>query len=491
MNHADPVDPACLEDRPLIGLREEWAVERNSDGTPKTDYTGLVLPAGVPEKKEPPRLATPSLDDFVLPSGPVGLEEASEVAFSRLAALDELYLQGDEIVEVRDRDDPANAEIVGIDQTAFRSRLELVGRLFEYRKNGPDFLLGPGLASELTAKAMMKTRAKRLLKPLALLVRSAIITEGADGNLCILGSGYYPFGGGKKVICETTPPEVPLAESLRGIYRPFEDFKFQTEGDARRAIAYVILPALVLGGLVPDHAPISLVEAEPGSNKEYLQDVTAAFYGEIPYLTSKKRTSPGGFDEQLGEGMLRGRPFIKIDNGGNKFDSEYLETLLTAERAPARVCYGRAVEVDPRHHFFCITTNEAPITPRLRRRCWIIRIRPRSILYVRGRYREGNGRILNHILANQPYYLGCIFAVIKEWHRLGKQRTNEMRHSFDGCTQVLDWIMQNIFKTDPLFADYDASGEPFPTFEETDTTLFDGLLAPRPDIVGEPSAQQI
>src|ERR1035437_7129538 len=94
MNHADPVDPACLEDRPLIGLREEWAVERNSDGTPKTDYTGLVLPAGVPEKKEPPRLATPSLDDFVLPSGPVGLEEASEVAFSRLAALDELYLQG-------------------------------------------------------------------------------------------------------------------------------------------------------------------------------------------------------------------------------------------------------------------------------------------------------------------------------------------------------------------------------------------------------------
>jgi hypothetical protein len=46
--------------------------------------------------------------------------------------------------------------------------------------------------------------------------------------------------------------------------------------------------------------------------------------------------------------------------------------------------------------------------------------------------------------------LGCVFAVIREWHRLGKLRTEETRHDFREWVGLADWIAQNIFRTVPI-----------------------------------------
>ena len=52
--------------------------------------------------------------------------------------------------------------------------------------------------------------------------------------------------------------------------------------------------------------------------------------------------------------------------------------------------------------------------------------------------------------ANQTFYLGCVFAVIREWVAQGKQRTTDTRHDFREWTQSLDWIVQSFFALPPL-----------------------------------------
>lgn len=277
-------------------------------------------------------------------------------------------------------------------------------------------------------------------------------------GLQILRKGYHLARGGIYITRGHMPPNVPLTEALRAIVRVFEEFDFLTWGDRLRAWAYLIGIGLILGDLLKEHAPIHFVEAlEVGSGKTFLQDLTAAFFNEIPYLAPNKDRGVGGLDESLAEGMARGRPMIKIDNLDREFDSQYLESVLSADRAPARVPYRREVEVEPRRHFFFINTNGAPSTPGLCRRSYTIRIRKRPLDFHWNRYREGD--VLKHVRANQSYYLGCVFAVIREWQRLGKPRTFERRHSFTLYTQSLDWISQNIFEIDlPILCDHDSKG---------------------------------
>ena len=60
------------------------------------------------------------------------------------------------------------------------------------------------------------------------------------------------------------------------------------------------------------------------------------------------------------------------------------------------------------------------------------------------------GDLLDRVRRWQAYYLGCVFAVIREWHRQGKPVTAETRHDFREWVQVVDWIAQKIFGTVPV-----------------------------------------
>ena len=57
---------------------------------------------------------------------------------------------------------------------------------------------------------------------------------------------------------------------------------------------------------------------------------------------------------------------------------------------------------------------------------------------------------MDHVRQRQAYYLGCIFAVIREWHARGKPRSDDTRHDFREWVQVVDWITRNILETAPV-----------------------------------------
>lgn len=61
--------------------------------------------------------------------------------------------------------------------------------------------------------------------------------------------------------------------------------------------------------------------------------------------------------------------------------------------------------------------------------------------------------------ANQPYYLGCVFAVIREWLAFGKPATSVTQNDFREWAQILDWIVQNIFHAAPLLDGHQSAQE--------------------------------
>lgn len=293
----------------------------------------------------------------------------------------------------------------------------------------------------------------------------------------ILAQGYHslPDNTGVYVARGLVPPRIPLDEAIRAITRLFEDNDYITTCDKHRMTAFALAPAMGLGGILDVDTPILYLEADrPGAGKSFSQDVLAAIHGETPYVVNVIDRGVGGLDESIAQGMVNGRRFIKIDNIETEFHSSYLSTSSTHRRVVARILY-RSVEVHPHRHIFMANSNGAKITPELVRRFAPVRIRKRPVDFIYNYYKEGD--VLEHVRANQPYYLGAVFSVIREYLEAGKPRTSEQRHSFRRWAQSLDWIMRNIFQTgESLFADYEDNGQPPPlgptAYSVTDKELF-------------------
>jgi hypothetical protein len=90
-----------------------------------------------------------------------------------------------------------------------------------------------------------------------------------------------------------------------------------------------------------------------------------------------------------------------------------------------------------------LTSNGFEATRDFCNRSNIIRIKKQPKEYQYSQYDKGD--LLEHIRANQSYYLGCVFAIIKEWIARGKQKTDDTGHDFREWNQICDWIVQNLF----------------------------------------------
>jgi hypothetical protein len=104
--------------------------------------------------------------------------------------------------------------------------------------------------------------------------------------------------------------------------------------------------------------------------------------------------------------------------------------------------------VDPERFFISMSSNGAESTLDFANRSCIVRIKKQRQDYAFKKFPEGD--LLAHVEKNQAYYLGCVFSVIREWHRLGKPVSTECRHSFREWVRPLDWIVQNILKGAPI-----------------------------------------
>ena len=107
-----------------------------------------------------------------------------------------------------------------------------------------------------------------------------------------------------------------------------------------------------------------------------------------------------------------------------------------------------SAEVDCTPFLWQLSTNGAEFSTDLANRSLVTRIRKHPDGYVFQKFCEGD--LLAHVRVNKDFYLGAVFAVIREWQSHGCAKTDEHRHDFRNWCQSLDWIVQNVFGLAPL-----------------------------------------
>ncbi|HOW67942.1 MAG TPA: hypothetical protein P5186_16245 [Candidatus Paceibacterota bacterium] len=380
---------------------------------------------------------------IVLPGSEVSIMATASNLYQIIAPTHQLFVRGKVIVFLT-QNLTRQLVIEPLRPSAARSYFEKFARFFAWRsgKDGKP-VLKPTVIPEETARALLDCHiAAELLPPIKGLVNCPLLTE-VDGQLIVSSKGYDSRTG-MLVLDGSQPEDVSLPEAVKSLEQLLINFEFQTLSDASRAMAAMITPALKMGDLLKGHIPADVAEADQSqSGKTYRQKLIAAIYNETPALVPQKRTGVGGIDESFFEKLVNGRPFIQFDNIRGELDSPALETFLTGTGSfPCRIPHCREIEVDPSRFMVLVTSNGVETTRDLANRASIVRIRKRHQVQFPD--------TLGEVTKRQSHYLGCVFAVIREWHRQGKPRTQEVRHDFREWCQILDWIVQNVCGMAPL-----------------------------------------
>jgi len=241
------------------------------------------------------------------------------------------------------------------------------------------------------------------------------------------------------------PPKEEAISKLKWLYREFD---FATPGDRSRALVYPIGVALKMSGLIRGHVPLDFGTAnDQQAGKGTRQQMTSALFGAGMEIITQSESHIGGTSEQFKSACLAGKPFIQLDNFDH-FNCREMEAFLTGNRVRMRDAYGRSRTVDPGNHFVFLTSNGLAARRDLALRSWFIRILKKPEGYQFHHYRGGG--IVEHILAHQADYLGCLYAITAAWWEAYCPRTNETGHSFTEFTQACDWIAQRILGEAPV-----------------------------------------
>jgi hypothetical protein len=406
----------------------------------------------------PTASAAGKLPQVVLPSNGVTISVCAQELFQLIAPSKRLFGRGGAVMGLSRRDDGLLALEV-LRPAAARSFFEKFATLFAWRigpKGG--FVLKPTVCPHDMADALLQSEeAAKLLPRVQGLINCPVLRE-VDGQLAAAGPGYDEatrllITGGR------LPPVVELDEAVAALLGLLAEFDFQTEGDMARAVASLISPALRAGGFLKGRVPADVAEADQSqSGKTYRQKLIAALYNERVSLVTNREGGVGSIDESLNQQLVAGRPFIQFDNFRGRFASAHLEAFLTADGAfPCRVPYGGEVSVPPENYFVFLSSNGVDTTRDFANRSNIIRIRKKPPGFMFQQYEEGD--LLSRVRRRQAYYLGCVFAVIREWHERGRLRTGETRHDFREWVQLVDWIGQNIFGTVPVMEGHQQAQE--------------------------------
>ncbi len=230
------------------------------------------------------------------------------------------------------------------------------------------------------------------------------------------------------------------------------DFKFATPADRARALAALVTPALIMGGLLGDRAPLDLGEADASqTGKGYRNKITAAVYGQhVRVVTQQRGHGVGSLEESIGACLISGAGFVSIDNVRGKLDSPALEALLTEDDFTARAPYHRTVSVKPARVVLMMTSNRAELTEDLANRASIVRLLKQADNYTYADHPEGD--LLAHVRANRARYLGAVFAIVRAWHSRGKQTDTELakQHDRRRWAGVLGWIVGHLLNAGDL-----------------------------------------
>lgn len=306
--------------------------------------------------------------EVVLPSGDVSFLDCANQLFPILAKSKKMFMRGGVMHELI-ADTSGNQILSTVLDFQFRSRIEAHCKLKKYVAVRDGIAVKPDRCPQQTAKALMaSTPASDHLPHIRGVTHCPII---AFPSANILSRGYHPDNGGVFVTSLTQPDDVPLNEATACLMGLLDEFDFNSTADRARALAMLITPALCMGGWIPTRRPIFTISANRSqSGKGYLLDLLYALYDETRCLIGKKDGGVGSLDEDIQAAMIRGNPFIQLDNLRGKLDSQLLERILTADSGtvPCRVPYAGTVEVDPLHFVFTATSNGMDTTDDLANR---------------------------------------------------------------------------------------------------------------------------
>jgi hypothetical protein len=395
---------------------------------------------------------------IILPGSGITIKATAEELFKRIAPTQTMFIRGGAVAGIAENNDGTSAlEVIG--PAAARSKFESYATFWVWRvgRDG-QLVLKPAIIPQEMAMALLASEeARKLLLNIAGLINCPVIVS-TNGEVQIVGKGYHPDTG-LFVTGGQTPPQIALSEAVTTLLELVSEFDFQSPGDRSRALASFITPSLKLGRHLHRNVPADVAEADQSqSGKTYRQKLVAAVYNETVSLVTCRSGGVGSVDESLNAQLIAGRPFIQLDNFRGKFDSPHVEALLTAEKSfPVRVPYSSEVMIDPGWFIVMLTSNGVETTRDFANRGSIVRIRKREQGFEFRRYPEGD--LLEHIRACQPHYLGAVFAIVRRWNELGRQRSNETRHDFREWVQTLDWILQNILGEAPLMDGHQAAQE--------------------------------
>jgi predicted kinase len=326
---------------------------------------------------------------------------------------------------------------------ALASDFETVAKLMKAGdKEGSDATCSEWIAKQVAAsEAFMDS-----LPPLNLLAPCPVLL--ARGGDLIQVVGYDRESG---ILAQGKPPEsLSITEAKPLLSELVDGFQFATHGDRARALAALITPALLFGDLLGDRAPVDLGEAnESQTGKGYRNKITAAVYGQqATTITQNGSRGVGSIEETFDTALLRGSAFIALDNIRGKLDPPKIESFLTEDVYQARAPYRAAVEIDPRRTVVMFTSNKADLTGDLANRIAIVRMLKRPDGHHWKVYPEGC--LLEHVRANQPLYLGAVFAIVRAWFAAEMPRNSGQPHDRQQWASALDWIVRELLDAGPL-----------------------------------------
>ena len=448
----------------IDGAPNIHCVHQSCSALCQSKSTGLQRNIGRAEKGKLPHASLPmslvagsklpsqqSTEWFILPGDDsCSITESAQNIFAVIAATKTLFQRGGQVVEL-ERQQDGTYFLEMITPSTFRSRIENYDRTvgaYRTTKNG-ERILRQVPCPEEKAKALLHSKQAKLLPPVSQVLNSPAIVE-SGGLLKILRKGYHPENGGILVSTGDLPAQPPLPEATQALKNLLDDFDFQTPSDRSRAIAAFITPALRIGGFIKSHVAIDIAEADQSqSGKTYRQKIVAALYNEKPRIISQRKGGVGSLDESFSQALIQGQPFIQFDNLRGKVESQTLEAFVTCEGMfSARIPHRGEALVDSTRFLLQMTSNGIETTKDLANRASICRIRKQPEGHQFKDYPEGD--LLAHVRANQPYYLGCVFEVIREWVKQGKPKSQECQHDFREWAMTMDWIVQGIFDVAPL-----------------------------------------
>src|SRR5262249_5511140 len=140
------------------------------------------------------------------------------------------------------------------------------------------------------------------------------------GGTLVEVTGYECDSG---ILARGEPAEqIPLEEARELLLGLLDDFQFAAPGDRSRALAGIISPALIFGGLLPGRAPIDLGEANLSqAGKGIRNKITAAIYNSSPCAVTLRKRGVGGLEESFDANLISGNTFISLDNVRGHIDS--------------------------------------------------------------------------------------------------------------------------------------------------------------------------